>query len=186
MHKLYERQVVGLALIILTALAGIDLLHDIAGGDTTIMVLHDVLNFGIPCGLLLYIWKLEPLKSQRRRKRLLQVAQRQRADLAQLSLLARKQLEGLAVFINAHFENWDLTPAEKEVALLLLKGFSMREIADLRDISERTARQQATAVYGKSGLNGRTGLSAFFLEDLLLPEVCDTFGDDSTQALKIA
>jgi hypothetical protein len=30
-------------------------------------------------------------------------------------------------------------------------------------------RQQALAVYRKSGLNGRNDLAAFFLEDLLLP-----------------
>jgi len=35
--------------------------------------------------------------------------------------------------------------------------------------SERTIRDQARAVYRKSGVAGRTELSAFFLEDLLLP-----------------
>ncbi len=170
MHRYNERPVIRVVLIILTALAAIDLVDDMAEGDTFVMLLHDVLNFAIPCGLLLYIWKLEPLKSHQKRKRLLQVAQRQRTDLAQLSLVARKQVEGLAVFINAQFEDWELTRAENEVALLLLKGFSMREIAQLRGISERTARQQATTVYGKSGQNGRAGLSAYFLEDLLLPE----------------
>jgi len=34
---------------------------------------------------------------------------------------------------------------------------------------ERTVRQHAVAVYRKSGLSGRAELSAFFLEDLLLP-----------------
>jgi hypothetical protein len=32
-----------------------------------------------------------------------------------------------------------------------------------------TVRQHAVAVYRKSGLAGRAELSAFFLEDLLLP-----------------
>jgi DNA-binding NarL/FixJ family response regulator len=44
-----------------------------------------------------------------------------------------------------------------------------KAIADLRQTSERTVRQQALAVYRKSGLNGRNDLAAFFLEDLLLP-----------------
>ena len=35
--------------------------------------------------------------------------------------------------------------------------------------SDRTVRQQAVEVYRKSGLSGRAELSAFFLEDLLLP-----------------
>ena len=50
-----------------------------------------------------------------------------------------------------------------------LKGLRHKEIAELRQTSERTVRQQALAVYRKSGLNGRTDLAAFFLEDLLLP-----------------
>ena len=39
----------------------------------------------------------------------------------------------------------------------------------MRDASERTVRQQALAVYAKSGLGGRAELAAFFLEDLLAP-----------------
>lgn len=69
----------------------------------------------------------------------------------------------------AQFVEWGLTHAEQEVALMLLKGFSMTEISALRAVSERTTRQQATTIYNKAGLTGRTGLSAFFLEDLLLP-----------------
>ena len=67
------------------------------------------------------------------------------------------------------FERWQLTAAEREVALLLLKGLSHKEIAVLRDTSERTIRQQAQSIYGKSNLSGRAALSAFFLEDMLLP-----------------
>lgn len=62
------------------------------------------------------------------------------------------------------------TPTEKQVALLLLKGLGLREAADVLGRSERTVRQHAVAVYKKSGLSGRAELSAFFLEDLLLPQ----------------
>jgi DNA-binding NarL/FixJ family response regulator len=55
------------------------------------------------------------------------------------------------------------------VALLLLKGLAHKEIADARETSERTVRQQSLAIYRKAGLSGRAELSAFFLEDLLLP-----------------
>ena len=67
------------------------------------------------------------------------------------------------------FERWELSPAECEVGLLLLKGLSHKEVAATRDTSERTVRQQALAVYRKAGLSGRAELAAFFLEDLLLP-----------------
>lgn len=62
-----------------------------------------------------------------------------------------------------------LTQAESEIGLLILKGFSHQEIADIRSASERTVREQARALYRKAGLTGRASLSAFFLEDLLLP-----------------
>ena len=61
------------------------------------------------------------------------------------------------------------TEAEREVALLLLKGLSLKEIAQVRSTSERTIRAQAQSLYGKAGVTGRAALSAFFLEDLLAP-----------------
>jgi len=80
-----------------------------------------------------------------------------------------KLLRGLGEEISRQLEAWSLTPAEREVALLLLKGYGHKEIAALLGRSERTVRQHAVAVYRKSGLSGRAELSAFFLEDLLLP-----------------
>ena len=78
-------------------------------------------------------------------------------------------LEGLGVAIDRQFERWNLTKAEAEVGLFLLKGLSHKEIATMRETSERTVREQSRALYRKSGLTGRSSLSAFFLEDLLLP-----------------
>ena len=82
---------------------------------------------------------------------------------------AERLLAGLGVAIEAQFGRWGLTPAEKEVALLLLKGLGHKEAALVLGRSERTVRQHAIAVYRKSGLAGRAELAAFFLEDLLLP-----------------
>lgn len=82
---------------------------------------------------------------------------------------ARQALAGLGAAIERQFERWQLTDAERSVALLLLKGLSLEEIAAARGTSERTARQQSLAVYKKAGLGGRAELSAFFLEDLWLP-----------------
>jgi DNA-binding CsgD family transcriptional regulator len=82
---------------------------------------------------------------------------------------SRACLRGLAVAIDRQLVRWALSPAEREVALLLLKGLSLKEIASLRASSERTVRHQARAVYRKAGLAGRVELAAFFLEDLLVP-----------------
>lgn len=84
--------------------------------------------------------------------------------------VSRKYVEGLSIEIEKQLDRWDLTEAEKEVAFLLLKGLSNKEIADVRDTSVQTIRTQTNAIYTKSGLSGRSELSAFFLEDLLLPQ----------------
>jgi DNA-binding CsgD family transcriptional regulator len=114
---------------------------------------------------------------------LFQVARRQRDDQARLirdleiaraqgqqwRAEARSHLIGLGEAIEAQFSRWNLTGAERDVALLLLKGLSHKEIATIRASSERTVREQARALYAKAGLTGRAALSAFFLEDLSAP-----------------
>jgi DNA-binding NarL/FixJ family response regulator len=65
------------------------------------------------------------------------------------------------------FDRWSLTPAERDVTLLVLEGLGHKEIAAQRRTSERTVRQQARVVYQKSGLSGRSELAAFFLGGLL-------------------
>ena len=82
---------------------------------------------------------------------------------------ARAHLNGLGQAIDAQFSRWNLTEAEREVALLLLKGLSHKEVAAIRATSERTVREQARSLYAKAGLTGRAALSAFFLEDLIAP-----------------
>jgi DNA-binding NarL/FixJ family response regulator len=78
-------------------------------------------------------------------------------------------IAGLSEAIDAQLVRWQLSPAEQEIALLLLKGLSHKEIAQVRSVSETTVRQQAQSLYRKAGLNGRNDLAAFFLEDLLGP-----------------
>jgi DNA-binding CsgD family transcriptional regulator len=79
-------------------------------------------------------------------------------------------IAGLSAAIDRQLDQWALSPAEKEVALLLLKGLSHKELAEVRGVSEATVRQQARALYRKAGLNGRHDLAAFFLEELLEPK----------------
>jgi len=65
------------------------------------------------------------------------------------------------------FEKWRLSPSESEVALLLIKGLTMKEISVARGVKEKTVRQQAASIYAKSGCGGRHELAANFIEDLL-------------------
>jgi DNA-binding CsgD family transcriptional regulator len=82
---------------------------------------------------------------------------------------AEAALEGLGCAIDSQFRRWHLTPTEREVALMLLKGHGHKEIAALTGRSERTVRQHAGVVYEKAGLAGRAELAAFFLNDVVLP-----------------
>ena len=61
---------------------------------------------------------------------------------------------------------WGLSNAELELGWMILKGLQFKEIAGARGTSERTVRQQAQAIYAKSGLPNRSEFSAHFLEDL--------------------
>lgn len=81
----------------------------------------------------------------------------------------KRALAGFAKAVDDQFTAWRLTPAEREVALQLLKGRSHKEIAAQSGRSERTVRQHAAAAYGKAGVEGRAELGAFFLEGLTLP-----------------
>ncbi len=65
------------------------------------------------------------------------------------------------------FSQWQLSPSESDIALLLIKGLSMKEIADARAVKEKTVRTQATSVYAKSGYSGRHELAAHFIQDLM-------------------
>lgn len=76
------------------------------------------------------------------------------------------EIAALGQAIAAEFRRWGLTPAEADIAGLLLKGATMKEVALARDTSETTIRQQAQGIYRKSGLSGRVELQAYFLDSL--------------------
>lgn len=76
------------------------------------------------------------------------------------------EIAALGQAIEEQFHKWRLTGAEIDVAGLMLKGMSLKEIAIARDTSEATIRQQAQSIYRKSGLSGRAELAAYFLESL--------------------
>lgn len=70
--------------------------------------------------------------------------------------------------VEEHFANWGLTPAEREVAWLSIKGFSTAEIAKIRKTSEGTVKAQGNGIYRKADVSGRTQLLSVLVEDLLI------------------
>ncbi len=69
--------------------------------------------------------------------------------------------------IESQFNEWQLSTSEQEVALLILKGLSISDIAIIRATKDKTVRHQASAIYRKAQIEGRHELSAWFMEDFI-------------------
>ncbi|MNL66721.1 Bacterial regulatory protein, luxR family [compost metagenome] len=74
---------------------------------------------------------------------------------------------GMSGPIQQQFTMWGLSKSESEIALLLLKGFALREIATLRNTTEATVRQQSLQIYQKAHVDGRPQLAGYFIERLM-------------------
>jgi DNA-binding CsgD family transcriptional regulator len=79
----------------------------------------------------------------------------------------RRASGAFADLLQERFEEWGLTPSEKDVALFAIKGMSTAEIAVLRSTSEGTVKAQTNAIYRKAGVTGRPQLLSLFIEDLM-------------------
>jgi len=151
------------------ALGGaVDLVLDAPEDPSSFHVIFELLVLASTLAAVVYLWSgwRDAHGSLDRTRRELEARGAERDAWRQR---AEKLLRGLGAEIDEQLQAWGLTPVERDTALLLLKGYGHKEIAALQDKSERTVRQHAVAVYRKSGLSGRAELSAFFLEDLLLP-----------------
>ena len=79
--------------------------------------------------------------------------------------------------LNARFDEWGLTAAERDVALFAIKGLTVPEIARLRETSEGTVKAQTAAIYRKADVSGRPQLLSLFIEDLMGAERGTAFGE---------
>jgi DNA-binding CsgD family transcriptional regulator len=163
------------AFLVIALLAAFDLASDLRDGVTIGHALAEGGAFAVAfAGAVLVARRLQAIAREARAARqeagaLARRLQATEAEAARWRDEARDVLAGLGAALDRQFARWGLSPAEKETALLLLKGLSHKEIAEVRSITEATARQQARSVYRKAGLAGRHDLAAYFLEDLLLP-----------------
>ena len=74
----------------------------------------------------------------------------------------------LANIIEAQFKDWRLSPAEREITWLMIKGFSFLEISDIRTVSEKTIHQQSASIYKKANVHNRHELISGFIEDFII------------------
>ena len=159
-------------LLLVTLGGGVDLAFDAPASWRSPHVLFELSLMTASLSFAVYLWTgwrraSRSLASTRRT--LLENQATMRSERALWRASAQAALAGLGAAIDQQFSAWKLTPAEREIALLLLKGHGHKQIAGTTNRSERTVRQHAVAVYHKSGLAGRAELAAYFLEDLLLP-----------------
>ncbi len=116
---------------------------------------RELLEIGAALGLLLGIFLgafalIQANRSQRRAEEQLRIAQGAFMEL-----------------LEERFDQWGLTPAERDVALFAIKGMNTQEIATLRDTSEGTVKAQTNAIYRKAGVSGRPQLLSHFIDDLI-------------------
>lgn len=140
--------------------------HLLAGDGSFLYLLQEVfVVIASFCGIGYLLWIVrQRVKELDEIKGRLQTANR---NLSQSNDKLKAMSHQYREVIKQQFTDWTLTPSEKEVAMLLLKGLSFEEIAGVRETKEKTVRQQATAIYRKSGLNGRHEFAAWFFEDFL-------------------
>lgn len=163
-----ERWVVVAVLTLVVLLVAFDVATDVRQGASIWHVALEIFAGIVAAGGAIYLLH----GTVRLRHRLAQQASdlsASRTQAATWQAQARKHVEGLSRSIDRQLERWQLSAAEKEIAFLLLKGLSLKEIASLRGTGEKTVRAQSAAIYAKASLAGRSELSAFFLEDLLVP-----------------
>lgn len=144
----------------------IDIVIDLQQGVPFTHLMHEVILFGM--SLAAIVWQVYQIASKDRHisslsRELLET----KKSYQEWKEKTKGSAEEIRHSIDQQFGLWHLSHSEKDVALLLIKGLSMKEIADIRQTHEKTVRQQATTIYRKSGLSGRQELAAFFLEDIL-------------------
>lgn len=167
-----ERMVIAFVLLVIAVLVGFDLFTDSKEGVALWHVFVEGFIAAVALFGVFYVLRGSVELKHRLEKEITDFSHfKKEAEIWQVE--SRKYLDGLSKAIDQQLTKWKLTAAEKEVAFLLLKGMSLKEIADIRNTVEKTARVQSMAIYSKSGLAGRSELSAFFLEDLLVPAESD-------------
>lgn len=152
--------------IIFASVFLVDIILDGQAGVPTEHIVHEIILFAL--ALLAAIWQSYLLFRQSKKlNSTLKLYDQALMDHEKWKQMSKNSAREIRVLIDQQLDTWTLSESEKDVAILLIKGLTMKEIAQLRGTHDKTVRQQATNIYKKSGLTGRNELSAFFLEDIL-------------------
>lgn len=158
-RKLFKRRAATLAvLIVVNSLCAAFFLYDViadfstfGGPETAHLIIETVAALALVVGTSYLLMELRRLLDT---NRAMQVGiQAARGEMAEL--------------IDGFFSRWALSSAEREVGLLLLKGFDNDAIASVRGTAVGTVRAQCAAIYKKANVDGRSQLMSVFMEELL-------------------
>ena len=158
--------VITVILSIIMVLNFADVITDIQLGVPTWHIIEESLIV-LAAGLTVTYLVIEMRHRSRQLEQLTLTLSRADRDMANITEEMRSARKQYSEVIQQQFRAWQLTTSEQEVAMLLLKGLSFKEIAAVRNTREKTVRQQASTIYAKSGVDGRHAFAAWFLEDLL-------------------
>ena len=73
----------------------------------------------------------------------------------------------MAEVMDGFFDDWNLTEAECDIAIMILKGLDNEEIARVRNTAPGTVRAQVTNIYAKSDVHSRNQFVGLFMEELM-------------------
>ncbi len=69
-------------------------------------------------------------------------------------------------FIQKRFDDWKLSKAERDVALLAARGLNIGDIASARHSSDGTVKAQLGSIYRKAGVKNRTQFISELIDEL--------------------
>ena len=154
-----ERRAMALAaLILLQALCAMffigDVVIDLSQGDhldDLHLILEAIAALALSAGVIYLMRELRDLINR----------------MAAMELGIRAARGDMSDLIDTFFDQWRLTPSEREIALMVLKGIDNDSIAKMRGTAQSTVRAQCTRIYAKAQVDGRAQLLSIFMEELL-------------------
>ena len=146
------------AIILLQALCGLFFVGDVAIDlnkgdhlDDIHMILEAVAALALTVGAIFLMLELRDLINR----------------MAAMDIGIRAARGEMADLIDGFFDQWALTPSERDIGLLILKGLNNEAIARIRGTAPSTVRAQCTQIYAKADVDGRSQLISIFMEELL-------------------
>lgn len=169
-ERIKEKNFIIFFFFLITLLTFIDHYIEVNLGSSMSEILQDFLlelpRLLLLCLSLIFLWRQLSKESKKNAlfKRSLLKSKKQSLEWKQQALSFNQEVKNR---ILKQFQDWKLSKSEVEVALLILKGLSTKEISQCRFTSERTTRNQCRSIYDKSELAGRHELSGYFLEQFI-------------------